>query len=244
MQPSRRAFVARSVLAALSVVGLFAPLRALAADKCRAGASAPQDARSIAALRVVIEDQCPCAAFDGSSGDTSHGAFVKCVNTRIKDASDGTPLLGFSLRAQCKGTLKKIYTSSTCGHPPAQGRVACCEVKPANGKTKASIKKTPSCVDSASGSVIRHACPISPFTADACSFDTNNDCTVASPFAQETVNLPSAADPADTPGTSGVVVTNPKLLTQFGGPSFNLNNARYTRHVSPPPSVRPTSFSS
>ena len=226
MQPSRRGVV----FAMLCSVGLFDPSRALAADKCRTGESAVQDARSIAALRVVIEDQCPCAAFDGLSKATNHSAFVKCAKTRIDDATDGTPLLGFSLRSQCKGTLKKVYTASTCGYPPAEARVACCEVKPSNGKTKAGIKKTPSCVDSASGSVIRHACTISPFTTDACSFDANNDCTVASPFAEETVNLPSAADPADTPGTGGRRPTNPKLLAQFGGPSFSLNNARYTRH--------------
>ncbi len=45
----------------------------------------------------------------------------------------------------------------------------------------------------------------------------------------ETLNLASAAEPADTPGTSGVTVTNPNLITQFGGASFSLNNARYTR---------------
>ena len=43
-------------------------------------------------------------------------------------------------------------------------------------------------------------------------------------------NIPSAAQPAKTPGTPGVTVTNPKLLAQFGGGSFSLNNARYTRH--------------
>jgi pimeloyl-ACP methyl ester carboxylesterase len=230
MHHSPHAVAVRTVLAALCAIAWSVPSSALAADKCGEGGSSVQDARSLAALRVVIEDQCPCASYDGSSGETSHGAFVKCVNTRIKDASDGTPLLGFSLRAQCKSTLKKIYTASTCGYPPAQARVACCEVKPANGKTKGSIKKTASCVDTPTGSVVRHVCTISPFTTDACSFDTTNSCKVASVFAEETVNLASAADPANTPGTSGVVVTNPKLLTQFGGPSFSLNSARYTRH--------------
>src|SRR5580765_2266904 len=102
MQPSKRVFALRAVVAVLCTAGLVMPSRALATDKCRDGASAVQDARSIAALRVVIADQCLCASFDGSSGTTSHGAFVKCVNTLIKDASDGTPLLGFSLRSQCK----------------------------------------------------------------------------------------------------------------------------------------------
>jgi len=47
---------------------------------------------------------------------------------------------------------------------------------------------------------------------------------------QETVDLPSAAQPAYTPGSPGVVVDNPRLITQFGGADFSLNNARYTRY--------------
>jgi len=47
---------------------------------------------------------------------------------------------------------------------------------------------------------------------------------------QETIDLPSAAQPAYTPGSPGVVVDNPKLITQFGGANFSLNNARYTRY--------------
>jgi pimeloyl-ACP methyl ester carboxylesterase len=44
-----------------------------------------------------------------------------------------------------------------------------------------------------------------------------------------TIDIPSEAEPPNTPGSPGVTVTNEKLLTQFGGPSFGLNNARYTR---------------
>jgi pimeloyl-ACP methyl ester carboxylesterase len=217
-----------TVITVLTSFGLALATAAHAADKCREGASRIGDARAIAGLRAVIDAQCPCATFDGSSSTTSHSAFLKCVKIRIGDATDGTPLLGFSLRAQCKGEFKKIFSNSTCGYP-ANERVACCEVKPANGKLKAGIKKVASCVDSASGTVVRHACTGSPFTVDACSFDPTNSCTTTT-FAEETVNLPSAAEPPHTPGSTGVVVTNPKLLTQFGGGSFSLNNARYTRH--------------
>jgi pimeloyl-ACP methyl ester carboxylesterase len=52
----------------------------------------------------------------------------------------------------------------------------------------------------------------------------------ASTFEQETVDLPSAAEPAETPGSEGVTVTNPKLIEMFGGDDFDLNNARYTRY--------------
>src|SRR5215470_4666579 len=43
-----------------------------------------------------------------------------------------------------------------------------------------------------------------------------------------TIDIASAAQPPNTPGSPGVVVTNPKLLTQFGA-GANLNHARYTR---------------
>lgn len=56
---------------------------------------------------------------------------------------------------------------------------------------------------------------------------SNGSCTGG--VVGETVSIPSGAEPADTPGTSGVIVTNPNLITQFGGGSFSLNNALYTR---------------
>lgn len=49
------------------------------------------------------------------------------------------------------------------------------------------------------------------------------------PVAFETINIASPAEPAETPGSPSVVVTNTNLITQFGGTGFSLNNARYTR---------------
>ena len=46
----------------------------------------------------------------------------------------------------------------------------------------------------------------------------------------ETTSIPSGAEPAETPGSTGAVVTNANLITQFGGSSFSLNNATYTRY--------------
>jgi pimeloyl-ACP methyl ester carboxylesterase len=59
---------------------------------------------------------------------------------------------------------------------------------------------------------------------------------------QETFDVPSAAQPADTPGSPGVLVTNPKLLAQFGGSDFTLNRARYTRWRQAGPVVQPDSI--
>jgi pimeloyl-ACP methyl ester carboxylesterase len=46
----------------------------------------------------------------------------------------------------------------------------------------------------------------------------------------DTFQIPSAVQPAETPGTPGVVVDpNSSLLTLFGDPNFSLNNTSYTR---------------
>jgi hypothetical protein len=104
----------------------------------------------------------------------------------------------------------------------------CCEAKPSTGKTRATAKRVDRCVDSANGSVVRNACWVSPFGPDACRFDATNECTALT--VQGTIEIPSGAAPAETPGSPGVIVTNPKLLAQFGGGTFSLNRARYTRH--------------
>ena len=81
----------------------------------------------------------------------------------------------------------------------------------------------------------------------ACSGSNNNNSnndTISSPeppiipppepppslFSQATVNIPSKAMPAFTPGTPGVVVDSEKLLRQFGSAEINFNQARYTRY--------------
>ena len=66
-------------------------------------------------------------------------------------------------------------------------------------------------------------------TLDCDTFDNgavDGSCAAVKP---QNSTLASPAEPAETPGTSGVVVTNPKLITQFGGASVNLNDTAYTR---------------
>jgi pimeloyl-ACP methyl ester carboxylesterase len=59
-------------------------------------------------------------------------------------------------------------------------------------------------------------------------FDSNASC--GAPFIEsERVSLESDVDPAQTPGTAGVTVTNPKLLTQFPPSGPDLNRADYVR---------------
>lgn len=219
----------------LFVIAVFA-LPAAAADKCRSGTFVLSDAQDIAGVRGAIERACPCATFDGSAPDKKHGAYVKCAKAVIDDASDGTPVLGaFTLRKKCRGEVKKVYRTGACGYAPS--RVMCCEVKVAGGKTKGKPREPAKCADAANGQVVRHPCHVSAFAVDACSFDATNQCSTL--VTQETINLASPAEPANTPGTLGVVVTNPKLLAQFGGGAFSLNNARYTRHHLAGPTQQP-----
>ena len=55
-----------------------------------------------------------------------------------------------------------------------------------------------------------------------------SSCPAAPAIEFATIDIASPAEPADTPGSPGVVVGNAKLLTQFGAEA-DLNFARYTR---------------
>ncbi len=228
-----------SFAAALVVLHLGAPT-ARAIVKCHTGASALSDAKAIAGVRGAIARQCPCDAFDGSSDDKSHSAFTRCAKAVVADALDGTPLLGtFTLRKECAKEVKKIASTAACGYTASAARVACCEFRPSTGTSRGAAKKITSCVDAAGGTVRRHACYASPFAVDACSSSAATQNACRSLTVQETINITSAAQPANTPGSPGVVPTNPKLLTQFGGSGFSLNNARYTRHRLAGPEQQP-----
>jgi len=61
---------------------------------------------------------------------------------------------------------------------------------------------------------------------DCDSFD-DGQVNLSCPY--ETFNLRSPAEPAQSPGSANVTVTNPKLITQFGGADISVDNARFTR---------------
>src|SRR5262249_19427894 len=200
-----RRFIA--VAAALAFAGL-AGAAGAKTDACGAGASALSDAKAIAGVRGAIARACPCADFDGSTPAKKHGKFVQCAKALITRATGGTPVLGaFTVRTQCRRELKNIYSHAACGYPAADARVMCCEATPSSSKKTGKAEKVSQCVDAPNGKIVRHACYASPFAPDACSFDATNSCAVL--VVQETVNIPSGAEPANTPGTSGVTVTNP-----------------------------------
>jgi pimeloyl-ACP methyl ester carboxylesterase len=230
MHPIR---VVVTLASALFAAHLLAPTASTAG--CRDGVFALPDAKDVAAIKGVIERTCPCATFDGSTSALRHPAWVRCARDVINDASDGgAPLLGaYTLRPECRRELRQYATASTCGRSPSEGVAICCEMS-SSGRARARVKPTARCT-SVPGR-IRNVCLASAF-GDVCSGDATNSCRTQ--IVQETVDIPSAAAPAETPGSPGVVVTHPGLLTQFGGPGFTLNRARYTRHRLAGPEVQP-----
>jgi pimeloyl-ACP methyl ester carboxylesterase len=212
----------------LCVLVLVVPGAAGAAvDRCLQGASAAQDAVDIAGLRRHLAAVCPCSAYNGLTPATSRGAYLRCVRPVVADASDGTPIQGtFGLRAKCRATVKRTHITSDCGSSVLRDRNPCCRHDLVTGRNSGRIKLSSSCV-STPGVDIQNNCPAAHFVADACSGDATNSCyAIETP---STLVIPSGAEPPDTPGSPGVTVTNPLLLTQFGGSSFSLNNVTYTR---------------
>jgi hypothetical protein len=68
--------------------------------------------------------------------------------------------------------------------------------------------------------------------------ETNGSCGLPL-IATQRLSVPSPAEPAQTPGTSGVTVTNPKLLEQFPPSGPDLNSAEYVRWRLNGPEVTP-----
>ncbi len=243
-------------LALLGFVVLATP--AVAADGCLRGTAVGQDTADIALLRQRLGSACPCAAFTGASVATDHAAYKQCVRVVVNDAADGTPIVGlFGLRPQCRAQMNRIHSRSDCGFLPADDKNPCCRHSLTTGRNRGAVRRSASCTDSP-GRYLQNDCVGQHFTADACSDDATNTCTpgcgdgvvqageqcdggadAACPglcgtdcacpqVMQSTVTIPSSATPPNTPGTAGVVVSEPKLITQFGA-SFSLNNATYTR---------------
>jgi pimeloyl-ACP methyl ester carboxylesterase len=202
-------------------------LPAVAADRCLTGASAAQDRIDVAAVRVAIESACPCAT---AASNHDH---VACARPVVLGAA--------GLRRQCWSTVLGMEAMSTCGR---SDRVICLFNRVGRSRPLGCALTRPSrpgtCADS--GTTLRRACPAATHCIDA--GDSNGDSRIAAPddlrcVTRATIDIPSTAAPAHTPGSPGVIVTNPKLLAQFGGASFSLNNARYTRFLSHQPGLAP-----
>jgi len=144
--------------------------------------SVANDRSQITSVRAEIDAQCPCSSFDGSSGKT-HPKYVTCANGVIREqVNAGT------LRTQCKATVKKYYSASTCGLPVSKGMVPCIK-KTAAGKVTCAIKPSASCVD---GRKYRQA-TCSGFRLCIDAADTNSQGIVDAGDSGACANRPAAA---------------------------------------------------
>jgi pimeloyl-ACP methyl ester carboxylesterase len=190
------------------------------------GPAAEQDLADIQAARVEIESRCPCEEAESAE------SYVRCAERQANDAAgDGV------LREECVDTVSDLEAQSTCGRPDF---VPCLSGRADDLTFRAcDVVLASECVDDASFQ--RTACTAATHCIDAA--DTNGDGQIALPdelfcVSRLTVDIPSEAQPPNTPGSPGVVVTNDKLLAQFGD-DFSLNNARYTRFRSHRPGSTP-----
>ena len=145
-----------------------------AATSCLTGTASEvaSDPSQIATVRGVIDSTCPCASYDGSAGKT-HATYVSCVSNVIK-----SQVLAGALRSQCKATVKKYYSVSTCGFTASKRGVPCIKTSATNGKLSCTIASATSC-SGQRGTKTYTACPSATTCIDAA--DTNHDLMIAAP---------------------------------------------------------------
>jgi hypothetical protein len=151
----------RSHVALAAVAVLVAPTVSWAAKlTCLTGTdpSVTNDLAQIAAVRRLIDGACVCASFDGSPSKT-HAKYVSCASGVIS-----SQVSAGNLRTQCKATVKKYYSASTCGWAASKGEAPCIKTS-ATGRVSCSIKAASKCKTT--------SCPTFTTCIDAA--DTNGD---------------------------------------------------------------------
>lgn len=142
------------------------------------------DAGQIAAVRALIDAACVCASFDGSTRKT-HAKYASCAAGVIRsEVSTG------QLRTPCKRTVKKYYSTSTCGVPASKDVVPCITTTAA-GRVSCSIKPMALCVGPR-----KVACP--GFTTCIDAADTDGDGSVGADDSG-TCATGTSATPTATP---------------------------------------------
>lgn len=144
----------------LAVLALLVALPVHADDACLTGTSTLGDQRAIATLRTDIDTVCPCATASSRSG------YRRCGKILI-----GSSVVGFTLRAACEATAKKIVKGATCGTT----RATCGRVQPAAAtpvscrvKTAAACTDRPK-YDQTSCAAETHCADVVDWTAGTCS---------------------------------------------------------------------------
>ncbi len=229
MNPTRSRLQA-ALATLLLVASIAAPCAA--AERCLAGASAKSDRLAIDLAREAIEVACPCSAA------SSPGSYLACARGVVRSAVEAN-----TLRRECRTSVNRLSRKSVCGRPA--GDAPCLRQRTIEGAPlSCSIGPASKCTDGPAGRVRRLACPGYSHCLDAT--DADGDHAAETPddglrcaVRLATLDLTSSAEPPHTPGSPGTVVSNAKLIEQFGGTGFSLNNARYTRFTGSHPGVAP-----
>jgi len=136
-------------LALVMAAVLHAPQPAWAAKlTCLTGTdpSVAGDLAQIAAVRAAVATACVCGSFDGGKGKT-HANYVSCAKSVIAAGVSAS-----QLRKQCKATVNKYYSTSTCGQAASKGEAPCIKTS-ASGKVTCSIKPASKCTGAACAGV-------------------------------------------------------------------------------------------
>ncbi len=180
--------------------------------------------------------------------DTRAKTFAKCKKGALKDGATAQAAITVCVTDDSAGKIAKTCDLNSGGKTDKiRGAIA----KSCGGVDLAAA--FPGCATGDAETL--HGCVVAAEACSACgamaevagdllgtdcdAYDngaSDNSCIV---LGWENVLLPNSVEPAETPGTSGVVVTNPNLIEQFGGASFSLNNSVYTRFRAAGPAQTP-----
>jgi pimeloyl-ACP methyl ester carboxylesterase len=180
--------------------------------------------------------------------DTQIKTYAACKKAAFKDDNDTLAALASCYAADPKGKIAKACDLD------AGGKVD--KIRAAFGKNCVGTDLAvafPGCNES--DPELLHACLLAPTTCSTCLSAASShgiegllDCDIldnatadrsCTTIFSTQVTVANSVEPAETPGSPGVVPTNPKLLAQFGGDTFNLNQSSYVRWRASGPEVQP-----
>ena len=230
--------IARTLAALLLVLAVLAPGAAWAGRKTCLTGTDPEvagDAAQILAVRAVVDADCPCAAYDGSSKNLTHAKYVGCVAARI-----GTEAAMGRLRTSCKSTVKSQYAKSTCGYAPTSSKAPCIKTT-TTGQVSCAIKAAEKCLG-LPGKYAQVACTAFASCIDAA--DANGDLIIAGPADDGTCVPAPTPVPTGTPGETPTPVATPSP-TPTASPTPTSTPAPTetpvpTETPTPPPTATPT----
>ena len=201
-------------LAALLLACALAPASSVAHATCRDGEHALADERALASFRAALEEGCPCAAYDGSTGSNRRDYRACATDVLERAQADG------SLGEECVASAKGLIEGSVCGTrgvacASVTGRAApraSCRVTSASSCRSVAARRprlpelsgtsaTPPVGPLVAGGAARKACAEQDFCADVVEwtagtcFDTRNDGPYGAGFRDVRLVKQSVAEP-------------------------------------------------